>query len=48
MAQSRVQYQRRLSMPEFFDIYWTEERCEALVRGWRWPEGFICPRCQCS
>jgi transposase-like protein len=48
MAQNKVQYQRGLSMPEFFDIYGTEEQCEALVRGWRWPEGFICPRCQCS
>jgi transposase-like protein len=48
MAQSKVQYQRGLSMPEFFDIYGTEEQCEALVRGWRWPEGFMCPRCQGS
>lgn len=46
MAQSRVQYQRGLSMPEFFDTYGTAEQCEALVRGWRWPEGFICPRCE--
>ena len=45
MAQNKVQYQRGLSMPEFFDAYGSVERCEALVRAWRWPEGFICPRC---
>jgi hypothetical protein len=32
-------------MLEFFDSYGTQEQCEALVRRWRWPEGFICPRC---
>lgn len=48
MAQNRVQYQRGLSMPEFFDAYGSVEQCEALVRGWRWPGGFSCPRCQGS
>jgi transposase-like protein len=46
MAQNKVQYQRGLSMLEFFDGYGTPERCEAAVRAWRWPEGFICPRCE--
>ena len=48
MAQSKVQYQRGLSMPEFFELYGSPERCEALVRAWRWPEGFACPRCKGS
>ena len=48
MAQNRVQYQRGLSMPEFFDAYGSVEQCEALVRGWRWPKGLSCPRCQGS
>lgn len=47
MAQDTVQYQRRLSLPEFFAEYGSQEGCEDLVRAWRWPEGFICPRCQC-
>ena len=46
MAQNKVQYQRGLSMPEFFEGYGSVEQCEALVRGWRWPEGFSCSRCQ--
>lgn len=46
MAQNRVQYQRGLSMPEFFDCYGSPQQCEDVVRAWRWPEGFVCPRCQ--
>lgn len=48
MAQNTVQYQRGLSMPEFFGAYGSVEQCEALVRRWRWPEGFSCPRCECG
>lgn len=47
MSQNTVQYQRGLSLPEFFDQYGSQERCEGLVRAWRWPDGFICPRCKC-
>ena len=48
MAQNTVQYQRGLSLPEFFDEYGSQEGCEDLVRAWRWPQGFICPRCKCG
>lgn len=48
MAMNKVQYQRGLSMLEFFEDYGSQERCEELVRGWRWPQGFICPRCEGS
>ena len=44
MAQNKVQYQRGLPMLEFFDLYGSHERCEDAIRGWRWPEGFVCPR----
>lgn len=46
MAQNKVQYQRGLSMLEFYDCYGSPQRCEELVRAWRWPQGFVCPRCQ--
>ncbi len=46
MAQNKVQYQRGLPMLEFFDSYGSEHRCEEAVRNWRWPHGFMCPRCQ--
>lgn len=45
MPASRVQFQKGLSMPEFFDTYGNLEQCEQLVRAWRWPNGFVCPRC---
>jgi transposase-like protein len=32
-------------MPEFFDQYGDLEQCEQIVRAWRWPRGYICPRC---
>ncbi len=46
MAQNKVQYQRGLPMLEFLDSYGCERRCEEAVRSWRWPQGFVCPRCQ--
>ena len=44
MAQNRFQYRRGLWLLEFFDGFGTPQRCEAAVRAWRWPEGFVCPR----
>jgi transposase-like protein len=35
-------------MPEFYDRYGSPQQCEDLVRAWRWPKGFVCPRCQGS
>ena len=45
MAQNKVQYQHGLPILEFFETYGSHEQCEALVRAWRWPQGFVCPRC---
>ena len=45
MAQNKVQYQLGLPILEFFETYGSHEQCEALVRCWRWPQGFVCPRC---
>lgn len=45
MGINRVQFQKGLSMAEFFGSYGTEAQChEALVAS-RWPEGFVCPCC---
>lgn len=46
MAQNKVQYQQGLAMLDFFDLYGSAERCETAVRALRWPDGFVCPRCQ--
>ena len=45
MAMNRVQFQHGLPMLEFFATYGTQQQCEEVVRGWRWPKGFVCPRC---
>lgn len=46
MSMNRVQFQPGLSMFEFLDRYGTEQKCEDAVFAMRWPEGFVCPRCQ--
>ena len=45
MAMNSVQFQHGLPMLEFFSAYGTQQQCEKLVRAWRWPAGFRCPRC---
>ena len=46
MARNRVQFQKGYSLVQFMDEYGSEEkRTEALFR-WRWPNGFVCPRCE--
>lgn len=45
MAMNTVQFQHGLPLLEFFNAYGTQQQCEEVVRAWRWPEGFVCPRC---
>lgn len=45
MAINSVQLQRGLPMLEFFDLYACQAQCEEVLRGWRWPQGFVCPAC---
>jgi len=46
MPINRVQFQPGLSMFEFMQRYATLAQCEAAVAAARWPDGFVCPRCQ--
>jgi transposase-like protein len=46
MAMNRVQFQPGLSMHQFMDLYGTQEKCEAAVISWRWPNGYVCPSCE--
>jgi ribosomal protein L37AE/L43A len=48
MAMNRVQFQRGLSMAEFFERYGSEDKCEAALVASRWPRGFACPACGSS
>ncbi|MDE2298256.1 MAG: transposase [Burkholderiales bacterium] len=45
MPINAVQFQRGLSMSEFFDRYGSQEKCEAALMVSRWPRGFACPSC---
>ena len=45
MSQNKVQFQKGVSLPEFMGLYGTEEQCFNALFEWRWPDGFICPKC---
>ncbi len=45
MARNKVQFQKGLSERRFRELYGTEAQCRAVAFGWRWPNGFVCPRC---
>ena len=46
MARNRIQFQKGYSLVQFMDEYGTEEKCTEAVFRWRWPNGFVCPRCE--
>jgi transposase-like protein len=45
MARNPIQFQKGLSLATFLERYGTEAKCAAAVKSWRWPDGFVCPRC---
>jgi transposase-like protein len=45
MSRNHVQFQKGLSLNEFFSAYGTEEQCFEALFTWRWPNGFVCPHC---
>ena len=45
MAKNVVQFQKGLSEAAFRSQYGTEEQCRAALFSWRWPRGFVCPKC---
>ena len=48
MAQNKVQFQKGMSLPDFMRLYGTEEQCFDALFKWRWPNGFVCPKCGCT
>lgn len=48
MAMNRIQFQPGLSLPQFMRSFGTEAQCEEAVKLARWPQGFVCPRCDGS
>ena len=45
MPTNRIQFQRGMPMPEFFDHCGSEPQCARTLERLRWPDGFRCPRC---
>jgi transposase-like protein len=45
VSRNPIQMQKGLSLTAFLERYGTEAKCEAAVRAWRWPAGFVCPQC---
>lgn len=45
---NKVQFQLGYSLPELMRDYGTEEQCRNALYGWRWPHGYICPKCGSS
>ena len=45
MSSRKIQFQKGLSERQFRADYGTEEQCRAALFAWRWPKGFVCPRC---
>ena len=42
---NQVQFQKGYSPTQFFRDYGTEERCRQALFQWRWPEGYVRPKC---
>ena len=46
MARNQVQFQKGLGMAEFQRHYGSEDLCHEHLVGQRWPNGFVCPKCE--
>lgn len=45
MSINAVQFQKGLSLREFFETYGTEQQCRDALFQMRWRKGFVCPAC---
>ncbi len=45
MSKNPIQFQKGLSLPDFFHQYGREDQCREALFRLRWPSGFICPEC---
>ena len=45
MPRKQIQFQRGVSIPEFFERYGTEAQCAAALVALGWRQGFRCQRC---
>jgi transposase-like protein len=45
MPKNKIQFQKGLSLPNFFNCYGTEKLCEKALYSMRWPQGLVCQNC---
>jgi len=45
MAKNTIQFQKGLSLTNFLAQYGNEAKCYQALFAFRWPHGFVCPRC---
>jgi hypothetical protein len=45
MAFNQIQFQHGMSVSEVLQCFGTEAQCAEAVKQSRWPDGFLCPRC---
>ena len=45
MAKNAIQFQKGLSLIDFLAQYGDESKCYQALFTFRWPRGFVCPRC---
>ena len=46
MARNWIQFQKGHSLTQFVEEYGSEDQCMDALFRWRWPNGFVCPRCE--
>lgn len=45
MKKNKIQFQKGYSLANLMQDYGTEKQCHNALYNWRWPEGFVCPKC---
>lgn len=48
MKKNKIQFQKGLSLTDFLNDYGTEDQYFKALVNLRWPDGFVCPRCECK
>lgn len=48
MAMNKIQFQKGLSLKDFFEKYGSDEKCEDELVKARWSDGWSCSRCGCE
>jgi len=45
MSKNKVQFQEGISLQKILSQFGSEDQCRTTLFRWRWPQGFVCPKC---